>query len=135
MFAHDTDLGILGIDIFKPVGEPVGVRISHHHDLDSGVFARRRCWCTRVVGGLPFGLSRPFSVPWIMRRSPLPIAPKAAEGVVRLLALLLPPSPGVSPKLRIRRKRESKNDESKRGRSDHRRKKRTHCKIEAPPFV
>ena len=42
MFAHDADLGLLGVCIFKPVGEPVRVRISHDYDLDRGVLARRR---------------------------------------------------------------------------------------------
>src|SRR3954452_24076388 len=111
MFAHDSDLGLLGVSIFKPVGEPVRVRISHDYDLDRGVFARRRWRCARVIWGLlSFRLSRPFSLPRISRGFPLAIArkasraitPVAAEGIVRLLALLrlLPSAPRVSPELR-----------------------------------
>ena len=42
MFANDADLGLLGVRILKPIGEPVGVSISHDYDLDRGVLARRR---------------------------------------------------------------------------------------------
>ena len=42
MLANDADLGLLRVCIFKPVGEPVRVRISDDHDLDRGVLARRR---------------------------------------------------------------------------------------------
>ena len=42
MFANDANLGLLGVRIFKPIGEPVGVSISHDYDLDRGVLARRR---------------------------------------------------------------------------------------------
>ena len=97
MFADDVNLGVLGVCIFKPVGEPVRVRISHDYDLDRGVLARRRWRCARVIWGLlSFRLSRSFSLPRISRGFPLGIAPKtpraitpvAAEGIVRLLALL-----------------------------------------------
>ena len=114
MFAHDADLRLLGVSIFKPVGEPVRVCISHDYDLDCSVLARRRWRCARVIWGLlSFRLPRPFSLPRISRGFPLAIAPKApraitpeaAEGIVRLLALLrlLPSAPEVSPELRVGR--------------------------------
>ena len=104
MFTHDSDLGLLGVCIFKPVGEPVRVCISQDYDLDCGVLARGRWRCARVIWGLlSFRLPRPFSLPRISRGFPLALAPKAtraitpeaAEGIVRLLALLrlLPSSP------------------------------------------
>ena len=61
MFAHDADLGVIGVCIFKPVGEPVRVRISHDNDFDYGILARRGWRRTRVIGGLlPLPLSRGF---------------------------------------------------------------------------
>ena len=114
MFADDVNLGVLGVCIFKPVGEPVRVCISHDYDLDCSVLARRRWRCARVIWGLlSFRLPRPFSLPRISRGFPLAIAPKApraitpvaAEGIVRLLALLrlLASAPRVSPELRLGR--------------------------------
>jgi hypothetical protein len=76
MFAHNADLGIIGVCIFKPVGKPVRVRISHDSDFDYGILARG-CWgCARVIGGL---LSLPFSLPRIARG--LAIAPIASRAI------------------------------------------------------
>src|SRR5262249_22451571 len=52
MFAHDADLGLLGKGIFKPEGKPVSVRITHHHDLDLGILARRGWRRVGVIRGL-----------------------------------------------------------------------------------
>src|SRR6516162_2364275 len=52
MFAHDADLGLFGKGIFKPEGKPISVRITHHHDLDRGIFARRRRRRMGVIRGL-----------------------------------------------------------------------------------
>jgi hypothetical protein len=82
MFAHDADLRLLGVSIFKPVGEPVRVCISHDHDLDCSVLARRRWRCVRVIGGLlSFRLPRPFPLPRISRGFPLALAPKATRAI------------------------------------------------------
>jgi hypothetical protein len=43
------------------------------------------------------------------------ITPKAAEGIVLLLALLLTTTPWISPVLRVGRKQKSKTDESHGG--------------------
>src|SRR5262245_55291425 len=124
MLAHDADIGIIGVCIFKPVGEPVRVRISHDHDFDSGILARRGCRCARVIGGLlPLRFPRPFSLPRIARGLAIaPIAgatPKAAaEGIVELMTLLLTATPWISPVLRVGRKQKSKTDETDRDRSD-----------------
>jgi hypothetical protein len=78
----------------------------------------------RVIGGLlSFRLPRPFSLPRISRGFPLAIAPKApraitpvaAEGIVRLLALLrlLASAPRVSPELCVRGDQKSKHRESR----------------------
>src|SRR5262245_9144689 len=124
MLAHDADIGIVGVCIFKPVGEPVRVRISHDHDFDSGILARRGCRCARVIGGLlPLRFPRPFSLPRIARGLAIaPIAgatPKAAaEGIVELMTLLLTATPWISPVLRVGRKQKSKTDETDGDRSD-----------------
>src|SRR6516165_377727 len=99
MFAHDADLGLLGKGIFKPKGKPVSVRITHHHDLDSGILARRGRWRVGVIRGLllldsldfsgPFPLARgggPFSL-MITPVAPLAITPEAPIGIVRLLRI------------------------------------------------
>ena len=70
MFAHDADLGVIGVCIFKPVGEPVRVRISHDNDLDCGILARRGWRRARVIGGLLVPAPRPFSLPRISRGFP-----------------------------------------------------------------
>ena len=90
MFAHDADLGIVGKGVFKPGGEPVSVRIAHHHDLDRGIPALR---ARGSVGEIFFDFSGSF--PQAGRRSPftlaispgvpLAITPKTAVGIVRLL--------------------------------------------------
>jgi len=50
VFAHDADIGPLGKSLFKPVGQPVSVRIAHYHDLDRGILARRgRRWRVGVI--------------------------------------------------------------------------------------
>jgi hypothetical protein len=41
MFADDVNLGVLGVCIFKPVGEPVRVRISQDYDLEHAVVGGR----------------------------------------------------------------------------------------------
>src|SRR5258707_6006461 len=107
MFAHDADLGLLGKGIFKPVGKPVSVRITHHHDLDRGILARRGWRRVGVIRGLllldfsgPFPLAvgvGPFSLT-ITPVAPLAITPEAPIGIVRLLRirivrLLLTPAP------------------------------------------
>src|SRR5215471_1567339 len=61
VFAHDADFGLLGKGIFKPIGKPVSVGITHHHDLNRGILAR----CSRRREGVIRGLllldfSRPF---------------------------------------------------------------------------
>ena len=118
MFAHDANLGLLGKGIFKPKCKPVGVRITHHHDLDSGILARRARWRVGVIRGLllldfsgpvpldfsgPFPLAaggRPFPLT-ITPVAPLAVTPEAPIGIVRLLRirivwllrLLLAPAP------------------------------------------
>src|SRR5262249_41463249 len=119
MLAHDADIGIIGVCIFKPVGEPVRVRVSHDDDFDGGVLARRGRRCARVIGGLlPLGFPRPFSLP--RRSRGLAIAPiagaitpksSAAEGAVKLLTWLLATTPWVSPVLCVGRKQKGKTDE------------------------
>ena len=76
MFAHDADLGVIGVCIFKPVGEPVRVRISHDNDFDDGILARRGWRRARVIGGL---LPLPFSLSRIARG--LAIAPKTSRAI------------------------------------------------------
>ncbi len=104
VFAHDADLGLLGKGIFKPVGNPVGVGIAHHHDLDRGILARRGRRSVRVIlGPLLVGFSDPHagrrSSPFALAITPvvplaiMPIAAIAAVGIVRLLRLLLAPAP------------------------------------------
>src|SRR5262249_19388567 len=100
MFAHDADLGLLGKGIFEPEGKPVSVRITHHHDLDRGILARRAWRCVRVIRGLLLlDFSGPFPRPGgpfsltIIPVAPLAITPEAPIGIVRLLRLLLAPDP------------------------------------------
>src|SRR5262249_5631102 len=111
VFAHDADLGLLGKGIFKPKCKPVSVRITHHHDLDRGILARRAWRCVGVVRGLLlFDFSGPFPVLFplaggggpfslaITPVAPLAITPAAPIGIVRLLRirivrLLLAPAP------------------------------------------
>src|SRR5262249_58518513 len=52
MFAYDADFGLLGKGVFKPEGKPVSVRITHHHDLNRGILARRGRRRLRVIRGL-----------------------------------------------------------------------------------
>src|SRR5262249_41033624 len=90
-----------------------------------GILVRRGGRSVRVIRGLLLL----DSFPQARRRGPVVIAPVipfaitpiAAIGIVRLL-LLAPasPSPRISPVLRIGRKHESANDESRRGRSGER---------------
>src|SRR6516225_9037619 len=153
MFAHDADFGLLGKSIFEPVGKPVSVRITHHHDLDRGILAQRgwrRVGVIRrlvlldfsgplpllfplVVGGGPFPLA-------ITPVAPLAIAPEAPIGIVRLLRirivrlpririvrllrLLLAPAPGISPELRVGWKQKSKAQHSRCCRSDNETRRR-----------
>src|SRR5262249_45442582 len=104
MFPHDADLGLLGKGIFKPEGKPVSVRITHHHDLDRGILARRGRRRVGVIRGLllldfsgPFlldfsgplplaGGGGPFSLR-ITPVAPLAITPEAPIGIVRLLRI------------------------------------------------
>src|SRR5215470_12132649 len=98
MFAHDADFGFLGKGIFKPEGKPVSVRITHHHDLDRGIRARRGRRRVRVIRGLllldlsgPFLLAGgPFSLT-ITPVAPLAVTPKAPIGIVRLLRIRIVP--------------------------------------------
>src|SRR5215510_14327985 len=110
MFAHDADFGLLRKGIFEPEGKPVSVRITHHHDLDRGILARRGRRRVGVIRGLllldfsrPFPLAGgggPFSLT-IIPVAALAITPKAPIGIVRLprigivwlLRLLLAPAP------------------------------------------
>src|SRR5262249_36127580 len=72
MFAHDADLGLLGKGLFKPVGKPVSVGITHHHDLDRGIVARRGRRRVGVIRGL---LLLDFSGPFPLDFSgPFPLA-------------------------------------------------------------
>src|SRR5262249_53962950 len=72
MFAHDADFELLGKGIFKPVGKPVSVRITHHHDLDRGILARRAWRRVGVIRGL---LLLDFSGPFPLDFSgPFPLA-------------------------------------------------------------
>src|SRR6266478_5928132 len=100
MFAHDADLGLLGKSIFEPEGKPVSVRITHHHDLDRGILARRGRRRVGVIRGLllldfsgPFPLAGgggPFSLT-ITFVAPLAITPEAPIGIVRLLRIRIVP--------------------------------------------
>jgi hypothetical protein len=107
MFAHDADLGLFGKGIFKPEGKPISVRITHHHDLDRGIFARRRRRRMGVIRGLllldfsgpiPLDFSGPFPLaggggPFSLRTpvAPLAITPEAPIGIVRLLRIRIVP--------------------------------------------
>src|SRR5262245_1427388 len=104
MFANDADFGLLGKGIFERVGRPVSVCITHHHDLDDGIPARRAWRRVRVIRGLlppdfsgPFLLAGgPFSLT-IIPVAPLAITPEAPIGIVRLpriwiVLLLLAPA-------------------------------------------
>src|SRR6516225_7471064 len=105
MFAHDADLGFLGKGIFEPVGKPISVRITHHHDVDRGILARRAWRRVRVIRGpLLLNFSGPFPLAGgsfsltIIPVAPLAITPEAPIGIVRLLRmrivlLLLAPAP------------------------------------------
>ena len=123
MFAHDADLGLLGKGIFEPEGKPVSVRITHHHDLDRGILARRGRRRVGVIRGLllldvsgpfPLDFSGPFPLaggrgPFSLRITPVtplvitPVAPirllririvpLLRIRIVRLLRLLLAPAP------------------------------------------
>src|SRR5262249_52195755 len=93
-----------GKGIFKPEGKPVSVRITHHHDLDRGILARRGRRRVGVIRGLllldfsgPFlldfsgplplaGGGGPFSLR-ITPVAPLAITPEAPIGIVRLLRI------------------------------------------------
>src|SRR5262249_32048384 len=66
--APDADLGLLGKGIFKPKGKPVSVRITHHHDLDRGILARRGRWRVGVIRGLLLLDSLDFSGPFPLAR-------------------------------------------------------------------
>src|SRR5262249_21139679 len=116
MFAHDADLGFLGKGIFEPEGKPVSVRITHHHDVDRGIIARRAWRRMRVIRGpILLDFSGPFPLAGgsfsltIIPIAPLAITPEAPIGIVRLLRirivrlprLLLAPAPRISPELRI----------------------------------
>src|SRR5215510_4277851 len=100
MFANDADLGLLGKGIFKPEGKPVSVRITHHHDLDRGILARRGRRRVGVIRGLllldfsgPFPLAGgggPISLR-ITPVAPLAITPEAPIGIVRLLRIRIVP--------------------------------------------
>src|SRR5262249_24927838 len=121
VFAHDADFGLLGKGIFKPIGKPVSVGITHHHDLNRAILARRGGWRMGVIGGLllldfsgpfpvrflldfsvsfPVAGGGPFSLA-IIAVAPLAITPEAPVGIVRLLRirivrllrLLLAPAP------------------------------------------
>src|SRR5262249_48606049 len=109
MFAHDADLGLLGKGIFKPKGKPVSIRITHHHDLDRGILARRGRRRAGVIRGLllldfsgPFPLLFPLAgkgAPLtIIPVAPLAITPEPPLGSVRLpririVLVLLAPAP------------------------------------------
>src|SRR5262249_42441621 len=89
IFAHDPDLGLLGKGIFKPVGKPVSVGITHHHDLDRRILARRGRRRVGVIRGLllldfsgPFPLvgGGPFPLT-ITPVVPLAITPEAPIGI------------------------------------------------------
>jgi hypothetical protein len=41
MFTDNANLGLLGKCLLEPVGQPVGVRIAYHNNLNSGILARR----------------------------------------------------------------------------------------------
>src|SRR5262249_46005642 len=113
MFAHDADLGLLGKGIFEPEGKPVSVRITHHHDLDRGILARRGRRRVGVIRGLllldfsgPFPLLVPLAGGGRPPLTIIPVAPFAITpdppivivrllriGIVRPLWLLLTPAP------------------------------------------
>src|SRR6516164_8720304 len=124
MFAHDADLGLLGKGIFEPECKPVSVRITHHHDLDRGILARRGRRRVGVIRGLllldfsrpaPLTGGGPFSLR-VTPVAPLAVTPKAPIRIVRLprimivwlLRLLLAPAPSIAPELRIGWKQKSK---------------------------
>src|SRR5262249_38243049 len=106
------------------------VCITHHHDLDRGILARRAWRRVRVIRGL---LLLDFSGPFLLAGGhfsltiipvvPLAVTPEAPIWPVRLarirIVLSLPaPATLISPALRIRRKQESKNEENHRDRTD-----------------
>src|SRR5262249_8689388 len=102
MFAHDADLGLLGKGIFKPKGKPVSVRITHHHDLDRGILARRGRRRAGVIRGLllldfsgPFPLLSPGAgggaLLTITPVAPWALPPDPAIGIVRLLRIRIVP--------------------------------------------
>src|SRR6516164_3236833 len=109
MFAHDADFGLIGKGIFEPECKPVSVRITHHHDLDRGILARRGRRRVGVIRGLllldfsrpvPLAGGGPFSLR-VTPVAPLAVTPKAPIRIVRLpririvwlLRLLLAPAP------------------------------------------
>ena len=102
MPAYDPDVRVFGKGIFKPVGEPVGICIAHHHNLDRGILSgrgRRRAgviwWFLPLCFPNPFLLTRvprAFHLP-IAPEAPGPIAPGTAKRIIWLLALLLPSTP------------------------------------------
>ena len=123
MFAHDADLRLFGKGIFKPVGEPIRIRVAHNDDLDRGFLAGRGSWRVGIIRRFfSFRLPRSFSLTRVVARAfTLTVAPKApravkeaAERIVRLLALLrlLPSAPGVSPELRVARNHKSEHRKS-----------------------